>query len=153
MSKRTRDYYLGILVGKYIISNDLPTLSTDMLKTHRVIQVPEEETKEHERLYSEWVCGEKDEDGVNEHWKPHLEYMYYLGEKYLPKELVSRVPKFGLEFVESMDELKEGIRDALWNSDVCWYNIDSNDDVEIKKTDDLAWCEVITLKLKIDIGE
>ena len=153
MSKRTRDYYLGILVGEYIVSNDLPTLSTDMLKTRRVIQVPQNETEEHERLYSNWVNSEKDENGENPYWKPHLDYMYQLGEKYLPKELVSRVPKFGLEFVENMDKLKDGIRNALWDSDVCWYKIDSNDDIQIEKTHDMAWCEIIKLDLKIDIGE
>lgn len=142
-----RDYYLGKLVGEYIVATTLPTLSTDMIKTNRVIPVPEKEEKEHNRLYSEWVCGEKDENGINEHWQPHLDYIHYLGKKYLPKELISRVPKFGLEYVENMDEFKKGIKTALWDSDVCWYDLDS---IEIKQNNEPAWCEIIKLQLKIN---
>ena len=38
MEKKSKDYYIGILVGEYIVTNDLPTLSTDMMKTRRVIE-------------------------------------------------------------------------------------------------------------------
>ena len=150
MNKRTRDYYLGRLVGEYIVSNTLPTLSTDMLKTRQVIQVSEEETIKHKLLSSNWLEASKTEESENEYWKPLLDYTYYLAKKYLPKELISRVPKFGLEFVEDMKDFKNGIRHTLWDSDVCWYNIDFNDNIEIQKTDDNSWCEIIKLQLKID---
>ena len=45
---------LGFFVGEYIISHYLPTLSTSILKTRKVIQVNDEDSKEHEKLDKEW---------------------------------------------------------------------------------------------------
>jgi len=40
------NFSLGVYVGEYIIATKLPTLSTDMLKTRYIIEVPEDLSKE-----------------------------------------------------------------------------------------------------------
>ena len=142
----SKDYYIGCLVGEYIVTNDLPTLSIDMLKTHRVIEVSEEDTKHHEMLLSKWLNAHKDSNGVNEHWQPHFDFMKELEWKYLPHEIYCRFPK-GLRYVDDINEFKEGVRVALWDSDLCSYDINV-DNIEIQDTPKHGWCDIIKLKLK-----
>ena len=155
MEKKSKDYYIGILVGEYIVTNDLPTLSTDMMKTRRVIEVNEDDTKEHDRLEKLWHdrCIELRGDpnrSENEFWNPYLEYNFRLAEKYYPHEISCRVPKFGLHLIDDIADLKRGIRDSLWDCDVCSYKIEKDEDIEIEKFDwPGAWCEIIKLKLDI----
>ena len=49
----TSEYQLGYYVGEYIVSRFLPTLSTDIIQSRRVINVSEEDTEENKRLDSE----------------------------------------------------------------------------------------------------
>jgi len=149
MSKRTKDYILGLYVGEYIVANDLPTLSTDMIKTNRVIEVSEEDTKHHEMLVSKWINAHKDSNGVNEHWQPHFDFMKELERKYLPHEIYCRVPKC-VSVIDNMKEFKEGIRVALWDCDACSYKIEKDSDIEITEAkSELAWCDGIKLTLDI----
>ena len=146
--KYTLQYYVGKLVGEIIVSDHLPTLSTDMIKSMRVIEVSEEDTKEHDRLSDLWRDSEKDSDDRNEHWDVHLKNMYMLSEKYLPHVLKMRIPKFGIHLITDMEEFKTGISDVLWNSDLCSYHIE-HDKIEIKETEGFAWCDYVTLHLDI----
>jgi hypothetical protein len=48
------DWQLGYLVGEYIVATQLPTLSTDMLKSGVVIQVEQDLEQEWERKNKEY---------------------------------------------------------------------------------------------------
>jgi len=144
--KKTIEFYLGVMVGEYIVTNFLPTLSTDMIKSSNVIEVDEEDTKEHDRLFELWRDERKGDDGYNDKWDGHLKNMYYLSGKYYPHVLKMRIPKFGIYLITDMEEFKTGISDVLWNCDICSYNIE-HDKIEIKETEDFAWCDYVTLHL------
>ena len=61
---------LGYFVGEYIVHRNLPTLSTNLMRSRKVIQVSEEDAKENERLNAEWFetarLNGKMDDGSNE---------------------------------------------------------------------------------------
>ncbi len=143
----TLEYYLGSMVGEYIVTNFLPTLSTDMIKSNNIMEVSEEDTKEHDRLSDLWSNSKKDFNGYNDKWNDHLKNMYHLTGKYLPHELKMRIPKFGLHLVKDMEMLKEGISVSLWDCDMCSYNIDHENIVITETERKYTWCDYITLKL------
>ena len=47
---------------------------------------------------------------------------------------------------KDLAELKVGIRSYLWNTDLCWYHIEKDEDINIYREDD-GWSTVIELKL------
>ena len=124
----TMDYQLGEYVGEYIVSHYLPTLSTDMLHTNKVINVSEEDTLENKRLDEEWFSTTRHNDnwdgvndGNNEMWKLYLQHNKMLEKKYLPPVLECY---FGLIKFNDELEFKKGIQESLWQCDMCSYNID-----------------------------
>ena len=145
--KKTIEYYLGVMIGEYIVTNYLPTLSTDMIKSSVVIEVSDEDTIEYKKLEGDWHNHSKDDkDGRKEKFKIHLKHMYKIGGKYLPHTLEMRIPKFGIHLITDMKEFKNGLSDTLWNCDMCSYDIEYNK-IEIRETEDYAWCDYITLHL------
>ena len=141
------NYQLGIYVGQYIFFKYLPTLSTDMLKTRNVIHVNEDELIEHttidlELTQSYTVFGGN--GNSDDFFKRYKSFNNKLAEKYLPHELVCACPKFSLT---DIDEFKNGLREMLWDTDLCWYGIATNDDVEIV---DYYGQTIITLKLRLE---
>jgi hypothetical protein len=54
LDKITMDYQLGFFVGECIVDRYLPTLSTDLFQTNKVIKVSEEDSIENKRLDDEW---------------------------------------------------------------------------------------------------
>jgi hypothetical protein len=125
-NKLTVDYQLGYYVGKYIIFGSLPTLSTYTFQTHRVIQVSEEDSVENNRLNNEWFestefMGGKEENGDKEKWDLFYQHNKMLDEKYLPNPLVCYLDPLN---IQNMDEFKKGLQSALWDCDVCAYNIE-----------------------------
>lgn len=128
----TIEYQLGYYVGEYIYHTQLPTLSTDLLKSRKVIQVTIAEADEYHTLNSKWHKSfNGDNRVVNPDWEAAKEYRHGLAKKYLPHILECFVPR--LEFKEdfNMIEFKKGLRFSLWDSDLCWYKIETDEDIEV----------------------
>lgn len=128
----TLEYQLGTFVGENIINRYLPTLSTHPIHSNNCIQVSDEDFDEHERLEKKWmdrVCWGNFPD-MNEENKEHAlwdelsKYNKYLDKKYLPEVLLCT---FDPIYVENIDGFKQGIADALWNSDICVYSTNLED--------------------------
>ena len=125
----TAEYQLGYYVGLDIVHKYLPTLSTDMLQSRHVIEVLEEDKLENERLDTEWYVttkhgGEwngKEENGDKEKWDLYYQHNKMLERKYLPNPLYCHM---GVLNIRDMDEFKKGLRLALWDCDMCSYNIE-----------------------------
>lgn len=140
------EYYLGKIVGEYIVAVHLPTLSTDMLKSRNVIQVSNEDTKEYIRLEALWQNIQHRGAIKSLAWDAHLENMYQTGGKYLPHTLKMQIPKFGLHLIKDIKLFKSGLYTTLYDSDICSYSL-KHDDMLVEYTDEFAWCDNITLKL------
>jgi hypothetical protein len=129
LDELSMDYQLGYFVGERIVSRDLPTLSTDMIHSRRVIEVNEEDTNENNRLNSEWWKSTKyggewngiDESGDKEKWERLFNHNKMLEKKYLPNILDCVLP---LIKFENENEFKRGIRWSLWDCDMCSYDIE-----------------------------
>jgi hypothetical protein len=139
------NYYLGLSVGENIVNNFLPTLSTDMLKTDRIIEVSEEETKIWEEISAEytkkylWATDkEVKEEGTREFYK-NLKWYKILKEKYLPKTLTVRITKVK---PTNIIEFQKGIKEALWDCDLSHYKVI---DGFFEEGHEYSWCSKITL--------
>ena len=128
LEKLTVDRELGYYVGEHIVNRYLPTLSTDMLYSRRVIEVSEEDKIENKRLDTEWFSTTKhmpnwdgESDGDNAKWNLYLQHNKMLEKKYLPNPLECHL---GLIKFNDEKEFKEGLRTSLWDCDMCSYNID-----------------------------
>ena len=118
------DYQLGFYIGENIVDNYLPTLSTDMIHSRKVIQVSEEDEIENNRLDDEWFNScthERGNSGDKEKWDAYFNHNKMLEKKYLPETLEC---VFSLLRIDDMKKFKEGLRSSLWNCDMCSYNID-----------------------------
>lgn len=128
-NKLTLEYQLGYYVGLEIVHRYLPTLSTDMLQTRNVIEVSEEDSLENERLDTEWYVTTRhggkwngvDENGDKEKWNLYHQHNKMLEKKYLPNPLKCHMDILN---IQDMDEFKKGLRVALWDCDMCSYNIE-----------------------------
>jgi hypothetical protein len=147
--KLTTEYQLGYYVGLYIV-RDLPTLSTDSLQTRRVVQVSEEDVFDNERLNKEWFettsYGSKwdgvNENGNKEKWELYLQHNQMLKKKYLPNPSKHYI---NILNVQNMNEFKEGLRVALWDCDLCNYDIEP-ENIKIYDEED-GFATIIELKL------
>ena len=103
----TSEYQLGYYVGEYIVSRFLPTLSTDIIQSRRVINVSEEDTEENKRLDSEWVNTKRpNEEGSKDKWDLFYRHNKMLEKKYLPNPLICHL---GTLNILNMDEFKKGL--------------------------------------------
>jgi hypothetical protein len=112
----TTSYQLGYYVGREIINRFLPTLSTDMLLSRVVIQVTEEDTKINKQLEEYWLAQKGEQE-----WLAYLEHNKLLEKKYLPNPLVCYLSILNIEDVA---QFKKGLNWALWDCDICSYNIE-----------------------------
>lgn len=144
------NYQLGMMVGEYIVALHLPTLSTDMLKSRKIIQVSEEETAEWETLHKKeepfYFINRSDEQ-EEEYLKLFYEnrkWYHKLEEKYLPETIKVPVPR-----VEptNINRFGEGIESALWNCDMSHYRIQEG---FFEQTYEMAWCSYIILTRHIE---
>jgi hypothetical protein len=125
----TSEFQFGYYVGLYIVSRYLPTLSTDVMRSRNVIQVSEEDSLENERLHTEWYVTTKygggwngvDENGNNEKWDLYHQHNKMLEKKYLPNPLKCHM---GILNIQDLGDFKKGLRFALWDCDMCSYNIE-----------------------------
>jgi hypothetical protein len=118
------DYQLGFYIGENIVDNYLPTLSTDMIHSRKVIKVSEKDEIENNRLDDEWFNScthERGNSGDKEKWDAYFNHNKMLEKKYLPQTLEC---VFSLLRIDDMKKFKEGLRSSLWNCDMCSYNID-----------------------------
>jgi hypothetical protein len=128
-NKLTHNYQLGFYVGLEIVNSYLPTLSTDMLQTRNVIQVSGKDMLKNIRLNEEWFettrnggnWNGKDENGDKEKWDLYHQHNKMLERKYLPNPLICRL---SLLNIQNESEFKNGLRDTLWDCDLCSYNIE-----------------------------
>lgn len=128
-NRLTAEGQLGYYVGLEIIHRHLPTLSTDMIQSRHVIDVLEEDKLENERLDTEWYVTTRhggewngtDENGDKEKWDLYHQHNKMLERKYLPNPLYCHMSVLN---IRDMDEFKKGLRFALWDCDMCSYNIE-----------------------------
>lgn len=126
---------LGYYVGEHIVDNNLPTLSTNMLHSRKVIQVSEEDTVENKRLSDEWFSTTRyqsnyngDLNGDKEKWELYYQHNKMLEKKYLPPVLECVI---GLIRIDDMKEFKSGLINSLWGCDMCSYSL-KEDDIDIE---------------------
>lgn len=136
MKKYTLESQLGFFVGEYIYMHFLPTISTDMLKSRKVVQVSEKDTEENNRLETMWIGCAKNDNSETEEWKAYRAHSVMLGEKYLPHVLKCRVPQI---HVENIEEFKRGLIDSLWNCDLCAYSL-KPDNIKINNQEKYFTC-------------
>lgn len=125
------DWQLGYYVGENIVHNYLPTLSTDMIHSNKVIQVSEEDYFENKKLNEDWFNSCKHvrgDSGDKEKWNLYFNHNKMLVKKYLPPVLEC---SFRLIRINDMDKFKEGLYSSLWNCDMCSYDIKEKN-IEIK---------------------
>lgn len=140
-NKLTLEYQLGLFIGEYIVDKFLPTLSVDSLTTKNNISVTCAEGDEYRRLDDAWFnkrhsvkgATDKEKNDLSENeWKSYRAHHEMLIEKYLPKKLECFIPLLNVA-ENKLNELKQGISTALWDSDMSHYstkieNIDIRDD-------------------------
>lgn len=117
-------YNLGLMVGEYIVSRYLPTLSIYYLKTNNLIEITDEEKSEHKRLdeiFDNTSRGDKELYKTN--WNALKAYESSLERKYYPKILECNIVAH-INLDDNLDDVKQGIFDSLWDCDCCSYNID-----------------------------
>jgi len=135
------DYQLGFYIGENIVDNYLPTLSTDMIHSRKVIKVSEKDEIENNRLDDEWFNScthERGNSGDKEKWEAYFNHNKMLERKYLPQTLEC---VFSLIRIDDMNKFKEGIKESLWNCDMCSYNIDE-DKIEITNDLELGFTHI-----------
>jgi hypothetical protein len=143
----TLTYQLGHYVGAEIFNCYLPTLSSDMLHSRKVIEISEEDSKENKRLESEWYSTTKygsnrDLEKCKENWDLYYAHNKMLEKKYLPDPLECHLDILN---VEDWEEFKKGLIDYLWNCDMCSYSL-KPEDIEITETEDVYFT-IIKFKL------
>lgn len=149
--KNTISYKLGVMIGEFIYYRYLPTLSIDDMQSPHVITVSDEETIEYERLHNLWwpACLKSVQTGENElAFETMRTYTRSLEKKYFPKILECGIP-VDLSKIKNLDDVKYGIKDSLWDCDVCAYHIDI-DEIIITKAPKYYWYKTsVTLELGI----
>ena len=81
-------------------------------------------------------------------WIDYRTYAHMLEKKYLPHVLECYVNKID---VENITELKDGIRLALWDCDICSYKIENDEDIIIEEQKyPFDYQTLIKLNLDID---
>jgi hypothetical protein len=135
------DHQLGFYIGENIVDNHLPTLSTDLIHSRKVIKVSEEDEIENNKLDADWFnsCTHvKGDSGDKEKWEAYFNHNKMLEKKYLPQTLEC---VFNLIAIRDIKKFKEGLMDSLWNCDMCSYNIDE-DKIEITNDLELGFTHI-----------
>ena len=140
----TMEFQLGNYVGEEIVRRYLPTLEVDMLQTNTVIPVDPAEKSECERLNSNWFETSQSlgQEGSSKEWQELRAYHKMLEDKYLPAEVECHFDPINV--VDETD-LKRGIVNSLWHSDLCHYKCSDPSDVDVY-LEDSAYFTVVKLK-------
>jgi len=105
----TKDYYIGLIIAELFLSRYMPCLEVDGFN-HRVKDLSSEDYEKYLIL---------DENSPKD-FKAFNLFRKELENKYLPKEIEAYFPELPDE-INSI-ELKKGIGDELWNSDISYYS-------------------------------
>ena len=136
------NYQLGLYVAGYIVSNHLPTLSTDSLKTRNIINVSPEETAIWEEMDAKWydlAMNDSDIESATKMFNENRKWYKQLEEKYLKDTLRVPVPRV---IPSNMRQFSKGIKEGLWDSHLSHYWIEKD---FFEQTDEYAWCSYIIL--------
>ena len=131
------DHYLGQYIGEFIVSHFLPCLSCDN-DTFHPIEISGEDQYGYDVVHNKILY-----KYAQDEWDEYISYRKMLKKKYLPEILKCYVPNF---VSENMEDVKRGIRESLWDSDVCNYQITKNEDIEIGEEGDCSQRRKIILK-------
>jgi len=141
------NYQLGRYVGEYIIIQHLLTLSTDMIKSNRVVDVSKEDNETHNVISNELNKTYKFNGGdgnSTEKFKAYKKFNHELARKYLPEKLDCLVPTV---YPTNMKLFENGISHALRDCDYSWYELCE----DFYKSNGVgSWADYIFLKLSID---
>lgn len=157
MRRETLAYTLGLYLGEYIISEYLPTLSTDDIQTRNVIEVSHYEKVKHRELRDKWfsktnyMAEKYNKETEKRAWIKLRTFDIKMEDKYLPKELnlILRNFRFSDYSEEEKKDIVDGIIASLWDCDCCTYSLDKNDLIFIT-------CDITNsteLKMKLDINK
>ena len=139
------DYQLGVYVGEEIAARYLPTLEIDMLQSRKVINVLPEEKEEADRLEKEWWSKQEAKENSDEEWKKLRAYHEIIEKKYLPDTLVCHIRPI---HVNSEEDFKAGVANAIWNCDYSHYSCSGPADIEYELEED-GFFTKFTLKRSI----
>ena len=148
MAKKSHLYSLGIYLAEFIMHTNMPSLSHNAW-TRKVIQVTWGESQEIKILSELWHSKTSDEKysklkpgmkpverlkvetaaykACEDEWNSLMKYRYILKEKYLPHTLKCMINYVDFSDEEANKEIKEGLIDALWDSDMCDYSLNEED--------------------------
>jgi hypothetical protein len=119
--------------------------------------VTPEETIEEKRLSDIWFKKSMKRRGdstisTDAEWNELRAYHCFLEKKYLPPVLEVRLYPLN---VTNLAEVKAGIRQMLWDCDMCHYRIETDDDISITCTMDFLRDTMVLnlLTLKVSINE
>lgn len=145
------NYMLGEQVGQLIVDNFLVSLSTEMVQTLKVIQVPQEEAEEYQRLSDSHtqLWREKNmpnnDDECSQLFYVARKYHHQLEQKYLPETIKATVLRVA---PTNLKAFKKGIENTLWDSDISNYSLAKDFFIKNSK---LAWCSYINLVRDVKI--
>lgn len=146
--QKSVEYQLGFMIGEYIVLKYLPTLSDGGWQSRNTIQISDEEQIEYKRLEKLWHNKyNRGRNDAKQEWFDLKTYEFMLEEKYLPHILKCYVYPIN---VENIIDLKQGIRDSLWDCDMCNYKIETDDDIIIESEEFFENFSVVKLKLDMD---
>ena len=151
-NKTPIEFTLGWYIGEYIYHTKLPTLDIDSLHSSNIIETTEEYRNEEKRLIDDWFQSTHNGTSKNlrtEKWYKLREFRIKVQNEFLPKKLECFVPYFSEDDID-VEKLKEGIRLMLWDTDLCHYEIKSNDDIIIDNSDKFLKNRLTKIVLRYD---
>jgi rubrerythrin len=142
------EYQLGKYIGLHIVSAFLPTLSTDMIKSRKVIKVSDEETRQLEELNNRYFNESNGSDDKSNRWEELSIFHKKLARRYLPHVLECVISPLN---VQNEKELKQGIMRSLWDCDMCGYKCEKLEDIIIVPFEENEYPLFTTIKLNLDV--
>lgn len=143
--KKSSEFQLGQYVGYYIYHVYLPTLSSDMIQSRNVIKVTDEEFGINRKLNIDSFMDYLDKKEYDISFRLYLNNLNELKRKYLPEVLECWFLPLD---ISDETEFKEGLINALWNTDLCHYSLNSDDITIVDDThEDMLLSTSIKLKL------
>lgn len=147
-NKKSLNYQLGEQVGQQIVHRFLPSLSTEMIKTNIIIEVPQEESDEFKKLdgehYKYWMANGRPNNNNNDECTRLFyiarKFHHELEKKYLPNTIEAILLKV---HPTNFKKFKKGIEDTLWDSDISSYSVAKKDFFKSPKH---GWCSYIYLE-------
>jgi hypothetical protein len=147
MENNSIEYKLGYMVGEFIVVSYLPTLAVDNDCSNNSIEMSEEDTILYKKINRESLEYYKiDEYQNNVNWSRYMEFRKQMKQKYLPQILECYI---NIELDVNNIDIKSGIRESLWQSDICNYNIEPENIVIENIMFNEKWFRTV-VKLKLD---